>query len=356
MGSICATPELRKQNQVSKQIDKKIRNDEHGSIGDQKLLLLGTGECGKSTIIKQMQILHREGFSQAERTNMKPIINSTIIVGIRTIIEAMTKFGYFFSQEQLEVDAKFIENLIKTEKDALPFTEETVKILKRLWTDKNVEMTFARKSDYQLNDNISYFMEAIDRVAAKDYMPTNSDLLNIRVPTSGVVQINFPVKGVMFRVVDVGGQRSERRKWIHLFENVDAVIYIVAINEFDQTLLEDGQTNRLSESIELFKHIIATRWFIKSAIILFLNKRDLFEQKIRHASIKLYFKDYKGSNSYEECMAYIKEYFDSLRVRGESKSIYLHETCATDTKQIEQIIDSVMFTVLEKNFKKTAIV
>lgn len=44
-----------------------------------------------------------------------------------------------------------------------------------------------------------------------------------------------------FRMFDVGGQRSERKKWIHCFEGVTAIIFIVAMSEYDLTLIEDQE-------------------------------------------------------------------------------------------------------------------
>jgi GTPase SAR1 family protein len=84
---------------------------------------------------------------------------------------------------------------------------------------------------------------------------------------------------VKFQVVDVGGQRNERRKWIHSFEDVSAIIYMCAISEYDQKLFEDLETNRLTEAFTLFESVLRMQWFKKTTIILFLNKSDLFEQK-----------------------------------------------------------------------------
>lgn len=47
---------------------------------------------------------------------------------------------------------------------------------------------------------------------------------------------------------DVGGQRSERKKWIHCFENVTSIIFCVALSEYDQTLLEESNQVRLITS------------------------------------------------------------------------------------------------------------
>ena len=44
---------------------------------------------------------------------------------------------------------------------------------------------------------------------------------------------------------DVGGQRSQRKKWIHCFDDVDCVLFVVALSEYDQVLSEDSSVNRM---------------------------------------------------------------------------------------------------------------
>ena len=77
-------------------------------------------------------------------------------------------------------------------------------------------------------------MDKLDEVGASNYLPTTQDILRTRVKTTGIVEINFVLKDMNFRVFDVGGQRSERKKWIHCFEDVTAIIFIVAMSEYDQ--------------------------------------------------------------------------------------------------------------------------
>ena len=75
-------------------------------------------------------------------------------------------------------------------------------------------------------------------------MPTVDDVLRTRVKTTGIVETTFTYKSLHFRLVDVGGQRSERRKWIHCFEQVTAIIFCVALSEYDLTLSEDQEMVR----------------------------------------------------------------------------------------------------------------
>ncbi|VDK28238.1 unnamed protein product, partial [Gongylonema pulchrum] len=160
------------------------------------------------------------------------------------------------------------------------------------------------------------FFDSIDRIAAPDYKPSEQDILLTRIKTTGIVEVNFVIKNVRFRnkiykkhfsflekekhcrIFDVGGQRSERKKWIHCFEDVNAVIYIVAISEYDEVLFEDNTTNRILESMRLFESICNSRWFISTSIILFLNKKDLFAEKIKTKSIRTAFPQYNGSFFY----------------------------------------------------------
>merc|ERR1711974_66909 len=114
------------------------------------------------------------------------------------------------------------------------------------------------------------------------------DVLRSRVQTTGIIETEFTVKNHKFIMVDVGGQRSERKKWMHCFEDITAVLYCVGLSAFDQTLYEDNITNRLHESLKLFHEICQSKWFTYTAIILFLNKSDLFQIKLQEGkSIRL---------------------------------------------------------------------
>ena len=79
-------------------------------------------------------------------------------------------------------------------------------------------------------------------MGAKDYQPTEQDILRTRVKTTGIVEVHFSFKNLNFKLFDVGGQRSERKKWIHCFEDVTAIIFCVAMSEYDQVLHEDETT------------------------------------------------------------------------------------------------------------------
>lgn len=100
-------------------------------------------------------------------------------------------------------------------------------------------------------------------------------------------------------MVDVGGQRSERKKWIHCFEDVTAIIFMVAISEYNQVLFEDETVNRMSESLMLFQSICDMDWFKNTSIILFMNKTDIFKKKLKSSPLVHYFPKYRGRHHYK---------------------------------------------------------
>jgi guanine nucleotide-binding protein subunit alpha len=101
---------------------------------------------------------------------------------------------------------------------------------------------------------------------------------------------------LIYRIFDVGVQRSERKKWIHCFENITAIVFMVDISKYDQVLIEDESVNRMSEALSLFDSICNSRWFVKTSMILLFNKTDLFKDKLTKSPMGKYFPDYSGNS------------------------------------------------------------
>eukprot|EP00730_Choanoeca_flexa_P019795 TRINITY_DN9679_c0_g2_i2.p1 TRINITY_DN9679_c0_g2~~TRINITY_DN9679_c0_g2_i2.p1 ORF type:complete len:214 (+),score=48.43 TRINITY_DN9679_c0_g2_i2:701-1342(+) len=153
-------------------------------------------------------------------------------------------------------------------------------LLRKLWADPTIQTMVSRSHEFQLPDNTQYIYNAIDRIAADDYIPSIQDILHARFATTGIVEFRFKLPRVELKVIDVGGQRSQRRKWMHCFEDVTAVLFISSLSEYDQVLAEDGRTNRVVESLNLFRVVAREPWFRRASMIVFLNKVDLLEQKL----------------------------------------------------------------------------
>jgi len=180
---------------------------------------------------------------------------------------------------------------------------------------------------------INSYFDSIDRIAQSNYLPTDQDVLRSRVKTTGITETTFIIGDLTYRMFDVGGQRSERKKWIHCFENVTTILFLVAISEYDQLLLEDETVNRMQEALTLFDSICNSRWFVKTSIILFLNKIDRFREKLPVSPMRNYFPDYEGivllcfcaynlgADDYNAACDYILNRFVSLN-QSEVKQVF----------------------------------
>ena len=153
-------------------------------------------------------------------------------------------------------------------------------------------------------------------------------------------------------MLDVGGQRSERRKWIHCFDCVTAVIFCASLSEYDQTLREDDSQNRMKESLLLFDEICNSPWFRDTAFVLFLNKTDLFEEKIKRVPLSVCFNDYTGDMSFKDASEFIERKFTEVN-QSQTHKIYPHRTCAIDTQNVKVVFSVVRKTLLEEVLSST---
>lgn len=329
-----------------------------------KLLLLGAGESGKSTIFKQMKILYgsHDDKSQEDYDLTRTIVHSNTIGAMKILVEMCQQFGL-----TCPLDTEFNSLAEVDENDEL--TEELGAHIKALWADDVIQEVWERRAEFQIVESLKFYFKNIDRVCLPTYMNaatfdvyTNADhtqyqkdMLYARVRTSGIVVDNYEIEGKPFEMYDVGGQRNERRKWIHCFEDVTCVIFVAALSEYNQMLFEDATTNRMIEAIQLFDDIVNNTVFARTSFILFLNKKDLFEEKILKVAIADTpdFADYTGGEDIEAGQNYFKAKFVKMAKpnaeTGDAKTIYSHATCATDTENVKRVMDSCKDTILRQN-------
>ncbi|ESN92038.1 hypothetical protein HELRODRAFT_186172 [Helobdella robusta] len=347
----CLSSKEEKEASVrSKQIDQRLKMDAESQSQHIKLLLLGAGESGKSTFLKQMKIIYENGYSIEECLSYKVVVHNNTIQSLIAMLRALGGLKLTFSDPERISDARLFFELVEKKED-VDLNMDLAKIMKRLWLDPNLQLCFKQSKCYQLNDSAEYFLNSLDRISQENYIPTTQDVLRTRVKTTGIVEMTYKLRGVTFKIFDIGGQRSERKKWIHCFEGVTAIIFLVALSEYDLVLYEDHTVNRMIESMNLFHSICSTKWFEKTSIILFLNKKDLFAEKIHNSPLTVCFPDYKGPSTYEDCGAFIQSKFEQLNTRLEVKEIYVHFTCATDTNNIQFVLVSVTDIIIRNNLK-----
>uniref|UniRef100_A0A8C2B5R0 Guanine nucleotide-binding protein G(Olf) subunit alpha n=1 Tax=Cyprinus carpio TaxID=7962 RepID=A0A8C2B5R0_CYPCA len=358
------------QREANKKIEKQLQKERQAYKATHRLLLLGAGESGKSTIVKQMRILHVNGFNAEEKKQKIQDIRKNVKDAIVTIVSAMSTLippvPLANPEDQFRID--FIKSIAPL--SDFDYTQEFFDHAKKLWDDEGVKACYERSNEYQLIDCAHYFLDRIDAVRQSDYTPTDQDLLRCRVLTSGIFETRFQVDKVNFHMFDVGGQRDERKKWIQCFNDVTAIIFVVASSSYNMVLREDNNTNRLREALALFRSIWNNRWLRTISVILFLNKQDMLAEKVLAGKSKIedYFPEYASYtlpdkvHKLNKCVIksdlcitpepgedprvtrakyFIRDEF--LRISTESGDgrhyCYPHFTCAVDTENIRRVFN-----------------
>lgn len=327
------------------------------------ILLLGAAETGKSTMMRQMKIIHDGKMSTDVLSAYRNHIRNNVHTCVEKLIKAVKKSNDVWSSDEAERGADIL-----TQNSLVPWvTEENSNIeymsliphdhtllIQSVWRDDAAQRCWSKANEYNLPDSTAYFLDNLNRIADESYIPTQDDVLRMRVPTKAVASYDFQSSGSIFQITDVGGQRGERRKWIKLFEGINAIIFLAALSEYDQSWSkeEEGVSNRLRLSMKLFKETVKTSGFSKSTFILFLNKRDVLEQKISSSNLEDYFPSYTGpKNNADAACKFIKSRFKSIiRIQG-IKNQYIHETCATDTDSLYFIVQAVKDAILWANME-----
>ena len=388
-------------------IDKSLRVEAEESRRVIKCLLLGTGECGKSTILKQMKILHGSGFnSEEERESFRLLIVRNALDSVLSLCQAVfalnipwesnaqrgeasevisfvRAFLYSSSHLRLSQASQRTTGPSSSERRSLSLssphppplllhTSSTdspsydiaalaltgsvppaiQSLISSLFHCTPLQRAMLRSNEFNLPDSAHYFLSQSSTIFSPAYCPTTADILRSRLPTTGVIEASFRVDRLQFRMYDVGGQRGERKKWIHCFDAVTAILFVASLSEYDQVLSEERTRNRMKESLDLFEGINQLPWFRHIPIILFLNKADQFATKVRQVDIGTYFPHYTGGNDHAQGLRFIQDEF-LRRNTNPDKSIYCHVTSALSTSNIEFVWKATRQIILEQTLQRT---
>jgi len=267
------------------------------------------------------------------------------------------------SQFDIEIPEE-LESCAKDIMDADVLTPEISQSIIRLWQSDCIKQVM--NNHHKILpipggiSGVTYYVQNAQRLAEEDYEPTSEDVIRAKLRTTGITEMGFQVGNQEYNLIDIGGQRSERRKWLHCFEAVHVIIYMIAINEYDMVLEEDGITNRLQEAFKLFELLTSTHWLRNIPCVLIMNKTDLFKEEIISRPLAEHFPDYTEFLR-ENC----KEVPDSTDIEEHYKlgiefmkqrcsnyfqgcSLYAIESCAIDKEDCDKVFKIIKREMIEK--------
>ncbi|KAG5651544.1 hypothetical protein H0H81_008279 [Sphagnurus paluster] len=227
---------------MHREAEKQLKEAKAKMAAQVKVLLLGSGDSGKSTILKASSAISLP-FSAQEIESYRQLTFDNLTRGMKYLLDAMDDMDLKVSEANIPyVDV--IENATDL-RDGEPFPMTYYEPLKSLWEDPNVQKAWERGNEAALPENLLYFFSSLDRLFDPAYVPVEQDIIRCRARTIGITETTFHLRDHEMLMVDVGGQKSERRKWIHCFQDVTSILFLVSLSGYDQCLVEDRDAVRL---------------------------------------------------------------------------------------------------------------
>ncbi|KAI9353568.1 guanine nucleotide binding protein, alpha subunit [Obelidium mucronatum] len=419
--------ETRSSTITSRAIDKLIQEERDNAIAELKILLLGTGDSGKTTVLKQLRLLYGNGFAPEEILEFRSVLLQNVLTCSKSLLSAMNTlqipFGFDpknvvhpppsllgkpalsiaklrssksnmslnhslgclpgaqptgsksslrpkpnaetpiaeaarneyaiaggLNQKGRIVDCAEKVKALKTrygfgKEDFI--SPEIAEAMKTIWQDSGIQYCFMRRNEFNLQENCQYLMENLTRICAADFVPTEVDIVNARLMTQTVSKTIIQFEGETYSIFDVGGQKSQRKKWAPFFSDVKAVIFVVALSSYDQVCVEDTSLNRITDALNVFNVMINLPSF---------SNIDFIVKKLAANSlISDHFPTYTGPNSYEEGSEFFVHEFAKLN-RNRKRDIIFHLTFATDGKLLQPVMDAVFIAVMKTNLKAAGLI
>ncbi|KAI9448616.1 guanine nucleotide binding protein, alpha subunit [Lactarius psammicola] len=229
--------------------------------------------------------------------------------------------------------------------------------MKALWEDNAVREMLRRKK-VRMEEEPGFFLNDIERIATRDYEPSDNDVIRARLRTLGVQEYSFWVEqtGHEWLMYDVGGTRSSRAHWYPYFDDMEAIIFLAPISSFDERLREDRRVNRLEDTYMLWQTLCSLQMLSKTQIILFLNKCDLLEQKLRAGvRVRTHVPSFGNrSNDVDTVKKYFQSHFKEIAKQHspEPRRFYVHLTSVIDTRSTAATLRTVEDGILRASLRR----
>lgn len=311
---------------------------------ESQILTCGVPHSGKSTFFKQLKL-----------ANDIDINGDTFQILRNNILFGLTEMVNLADQSKMDPDRLKEFSSLTIGKQ---FTYENISCLQKIWIDPEIKRIWSRRhgTSQLMIENLDYCMEHISRFSNELSLPTERDILTARSRTTGQSQITIPLnKKQVVKFIDVGGQKSERRRWNQVVQHPTAIVFFASLADFNLFSYSSTKKTILNESIELWSEIVQE--YSNTLFILALNKVDIFSEKIKMYDFKKYYPDFEGDpeRTYETSK-YIEQLFKDQVPEEKLGSLNIHITCILEKKYVDRLFQSFKDLYYRKMLSKSSLI
>lgn len=347
---VCHSKNGAKESGANKDIKKADALD---AYAPSKILFLGAGDVGKSTFLKQIKCIHNGAYTQSEREDFIPVVHQNII----TITQVLLQQLHLHPELQLSPQNQQFVGRISSlsyqdhdqDEDGNHLINEKIAFeINSLWQDNAIQRIFNTRREKgaqncDVYDNAKYYLDQINAVSNKSYVPTDEDIIKCKARTTGIVESSVTVDDNKMAIYDLGGERAERRKWLRCRDNVNGIVYVASSSSYDQTLVEDESANRLTEEVKLFQDVC--EMFPTKPIILLFTKKDILKAKLADNTTRP-ISDFHSSfteGNYTDPTAWLENEFLSKAPAVKPTVIHIDTTDIDDARRAFTQVKNIVF-------------
>ncbi|PVI02832.1 G-alpha-domain-containing protein [Periconia macrospinosa] len=314
----------RQARKRSQTIDQMLEDDARVRIQQWKVLPLGS--LSMKETVKGIKGNNEIGLTKDELISYRHNIHQRVFECIREMVQAIITHNICLNPDENRESFSYLEAHVANADPNALLDEDIGTAVESLWKEISTIETLKSHDECGIGESTRYFLDEIVRISTPQYLPTEKDVLTSRNAYHGVLEHILEWNGARMSIVDVGIQSCERRKWFHLFEDIDAVLYTVDLSQYDQ----EGDTSRLSFDIEIFTSVVNSKWLTKTAVVLLLWNVSLFRRKLAHDPLRNYMPEFSGAAHPDASVEWVVDQFSGVS----DKSIYVHLADPNDPSTI----------------------
>lgn len=361
MTSCCclvSSEEERQGRRVNREIEGQLKQWKEEMYRRANVLLLGQDEVGKRTFMELSRREYGEEYDEDERrTKFRALVYLNIYMAVHYLAKEMASRRISYNDDGNREFAMCVARTISV--DSTPYhipqdiTEEEKMSIQKFWQDGRVQECYTIAHQEMHMKDFQYFFDHLDRICEANYVPTMEDVQHVQfVPGNPPIEFTVNLQAITalkIRVVTAPNIMRSRLLMIQLFNQIDTMIYIINISEYNEYMYED---NKLQESIQAVELLANSRWFNTIAIIIVLINADLFRTKLKSSPLHVHFPAYQGpEGDSEAALRFISDLF--MRIRPDSgEKLFVHFINNNDdTDCIKSVFRDVQHVILKKRFE-----
>jgi len=301
-----------------------------------------------------MHIIHNGGFEATQTELYKHILMANLIMGMKQLLELCQ--DYIAAENRKK--ARYMISMEET-----PYTnqldQEMTERIKTLWEDPAVQLAWKNRKE-SIFFQLEYLLSNIDRIISPDFLPNNDDILRARHRSTGEINYRFEDKKQIWNLVDVGGQYSERSKWVSVIDtHPHAILFFISLDEYDIANTEDtDHETKFQVAVSVYEEIMNGDFIRDRKIcrITFLNKLDLFTLKLQNEERFNDFKErfeYNGKNDVDKCVEFITGLLEG-KIK-DKLPVHIHPICGLDTSLIKKLTQDIKISIIASSLQDMGI-